>query len=306
MKIYSASVYASNFNIVNGPRYTSLNETERRYRENVRYILESYHYVEKERYTNWMAADKQRIFLDSGAFSAFSKGAVINLPGYVEFIKRNLHIIDNVDGNLLASVLDGIGDPMLTYQNQMTMEAHGVRPLPCFHYGEDERYLDYYTANYTYITLGGMVPISTPQLYYWLDRIWDRHLTDGAGRPKTRVHGFGLTTLDLMTRYPWYSVDSSSWQQSGTFGSIIDPDGGTITLSNDSPALKEAGKHYATLPPIQQAEWRRIIESRGFDVDRLRERYYCRWLYNIVSYMTLEDRLNSVERTFKTEQPMLF
>ena len=80
---------------------------------------------------------------------------------YCRYIQKNEDIIEKVDGMTCASVLDGIGDPLKTYQNQKAMEGMGVVPLPCFHYGEDERYLDYYAANYPYITIGGMVPIST-------------------------------------------------------------------------------------------------------------------------------------------------
>ena len=126
------------------------------------------------------------MFLDSGAFSAFTLGKVIDLPAYVDYCKRNADIIE------FASVLDGIGDPLLTFKNQKAMEKLGVTPLPCFHYGEDERYLEYYIKNYDYITIGGMVPIATPQLFHWLDRIWAKYLVDGARRAKIKVHGFGL------------------------------------------------------------------------------------------------------------------
>ena len=73
----------------------------------------------------------------------------------------------------MASVLDGIGDPLQTYRNQLEMEARGIRPLPCFHAGEDEKYLEYYIQNYEYITLGGMVGSSAMQLID--NRVgWDR------------------------------------------------------------------------------------------------------------------------------------
>jgi hypothetical protein len=304
MKLYLAAVYTSNFN-KRGPRYAILNEQERYYRDTAPYILESYHYIHKQKYIDQIAEDNCKIFLDSGAFSAFSKGAEIDIRGYVDYIHRNRHIIDTVDGMLLASVLDGIGDPLKTYQNQIYMEQHGIRPLPCFHYGEDERYLDYYVANYGYITLGGMVPVSTPQLYHWLDRIFDKHLTDGAGRPKVRVHGFGLTTVDLMERYPWYSVDSSSWVQIAMYGNILHPDYGTLAMSTVSPALKEANRHYDTLNPAHKEVWRKAIEGLGFDIDRLKEQTYCRWTYNMWAFLEINRRTNIANKVFKA-QPVLF
>src|SRR5690606_10804597 len=125
----------------------------------------------------WPLVDKMRtdgvkVFLDSGAFSAYTQGVTIDIGQYCEYIQRNADIIE------FASVLDAIGDHVGTYHNQMEMERRGVRPLPCFHYGEPTEVLDYYVENYEYITIGGMVPISTPQLRIWLDRLWDEHLTN--------------------------------------------------------------------------------------------------------------------------------
>jgi hypothetical protein len=246
------------------------------------------------------------VFLDSGAFSAYTQGVDIDIPGYVDYIKANRDIIVMDDGVLCASVLDGIGDPLKTYQNQMHMESLGVRPLPCFHYGEDERYLEWYMANYSYITIGGMVPISKPQLYHWLDRIWEEYLTDGSGRAKLKVHGFGLTTVDLMDRYPWHSVDSSSCIQTGNMGGILIPGLGTLSVSVNSPSKKQALRHYTTLPPEQQRAVLKKINELGFSMERLRQDYYCRWSFNCWAYGELNRLKNERPAVFKREQFPLF
>src|SRR5690606_10362350 len=124
---------------------------------------------------------------------------------YCKYVLKNNDIFE------VVSVLDAIGDPDKTYHNLKYMEQHSIPALPCFHYGEDEAVIEFYANEYDYITLGGMVPISPQQLKIWLDRIWGRYLTNEDGTPKVRVHGFGMTSVPLMARYPWYSVDSSSW-----------------------------------------------------------------------------------------------
>jgi len=248
-----------------------------------------------------------RVFLDSGAFSAFTKGVEVDIRGYCDYIKRNLDIIENVDGALCASVLDGIGDPLKTWQNQMAMEQMGVRPLPCFHYGEDERYLEWYIKNYDYITLGGMVPISTPQLFHWLDRIWDKYLTDGSGRPRLKVHGFGLTTQTLMERYPWYSVDSSSWVQIAANGNILVPGLGAMSVSTNSPSAKQYNRHLNTIPDLQREGLVKRITEQGFDIERLQMEYVSRWTYNCWAFTYInENLLNTMPGTFKNEQMELF
>ncbi len=174
MNIFMAAVYSNNYKPGQN-RYVKLNERERAAVENLPHILESWHYVGKQQYVDQMRNDSAQIFLDSGAFSAFTLGVKLEVKDYCEYIYRNQDIIRKEDGIVMASVLDGIGDPLQTWRNQLEMEARGVKPLPCFHCGEDEKYLEWYIQNYDYITLGGLVGSSTKQLSIWLDRIWDRY-----------------------------------------------------------------------------------------------------------------------------------
>lgn len=306
MKLYVAGAYAANFGL-KGTLFSRLTENEKWQRLQVKYILESYHYVYRKSFVEKMRADGVKIFLDSGAFSAFTMGVEVDMAAYCRYIQENADILEVVDGMVCASVLDGIGDPLKTYQNQLAMESLGVRPLPCFHYGEDERYLDYYTANYPYITLGGMVPISTPQLYHWLDRIWEKHLVDGAGRPKVKVHGFGLTTMALVERYPWYSVDSSSWVQTArTGGMMLYPEARAISVSDRSPTRKVEGQHIDTLPAPQREALEKRFREMGVDTKRMREIYLSRWAYNIWAFGLLGELYNVDDPKFLREQPELF
>lgn len=299
MKLYLAGLYTSNFDL-NGRLYSRLTDNEKLHRDNVKYILESYHYIHKDSYVKKIRKDGKKVFLDSGAFSAFTKGVKVDIKKYCRYIQQNEDIIE------CASVLDAIGDPQGTYENQCEMERLGVRPLPCFHYNEDPRYLEYYINNYEYITLGGMVPISTPQLKYWLDTLWEKYLTDGAGRPKIKVHGFGLTTLSLMERYPWYSVDSSSWVQIAANGNIIHPDLGMVSVSESSPARKQAGRHFDNIPDMQQQALADIITDPGFEIERLRKEYISRWTYNCWAFTEINTRHVEEDPKYIPDQIGLF
>lgn len=303
MKLYLAGLYTSNFDI-GGRVFQKLTEREQQARLSVEHYLESYHYIYRQSAVDKIRRDGKRVFLDSGAFSAFTKGVEVDIKSYCEYIHRNMDIIETVDGSLCASVLDGIGDPFKTYQNQTIMEGYGVRPLPCFHYGEDERYLEHYIANYDYITLGGMVPISTPQLIHWLDRLWERHLCDGSGNPRVKVHGFGLTSLPLMKRYPWYSVDSSTWVQWAANGMLLLPGVGQVNVSSKSSSRKIEGQHLNTYtPPVKQAIIDHI-KGLGFDPDRLADEYVARWAFNVWAFPTEGEK--STLADFKRPQPELF
>lgn len=274
MRLFNAGIYTSNFDL-QGTVYARLTEDERRMRHSVQNFLESFHYIKSPRYVEKIRRDGIKVFLDSGAFSAYSLGEVIDIGKYCDYCHENADIIE------FPSVLDAIGDYKGTYWNQVEMERRGVRPLPCFHYGEPTEVLDHYVANYEYITIGGMVPISTPQLKIWLDRIWADHLTHPDGTPKLKVHGFGLTSLPLMFRYPWYSVDSSTWVQWAANGMILIPGkAGQVDVSNKSSRRKQRNQHLDSLPEVMTQAIENEIRAFGGDPDRLRDLYFSRWAWN--------------------------
>lgn len=300
MHLYCAAVYTNNY-CRGQARQAKLSDHEKDIVELLPNILESYHYVESQRYVDDMRREGAKVFLDSGAFSAWTLGTTIDLPAYCEYIKRNIDILRVEDGAVMASVLDAVGDPQGTYNNQISMERLGVRPLPCFHKGEDERYLQWYIQNYEYITIGGMVGSSVNQLKTWLDRIWDRYLAPN-GTPVVKVHGFGLTSVELMELYPWYSCDSSSWIQSAAFGNIVLPryredtiphiKANPIKVSDKSPSRHDAGQHITTLTQIEQDHLFNEIEKAGFTFERLSTIYESRAAYNLWAFGLINKLVN--------------
>lgn len=301
MRLYLAAVYTNDVLNKDSRVYASeLNDFEREQLTRIRYILESYHYVKSPRKLEVLKKHGARVFMDSGAFSAFTLGEEIDIQAYCSFLRENPEVVE------MASVLDGIGDPLKTYQNQCHMEYLGQAPLPCFHFGEDERYLEHYVQNYPYITLGGMVPHSSQENKLWLDRIWSRYLTNKDGSPKLKVHGFGMTSLPLMKRYPWYSVDSSSWLQIGNVGNVYIPRWGIVSLSEKSPSRKVAGQHIETVQPPARKAIIEEIESLGFEYDRLKRVYASRWVFNIMAYCQLNLDLETKDLRYTEDQIPLF
>lgn len=233
-----------------------------------------YHCVEgfEKKWYKMNKMNKVDLFLDSGAFSAMTQGVKIDIYEYIDFIKEHEDVLE------VYANLDVIGSVEGTWKNQMIMEEAGLKPLPVFHYGEDEKWLQrYLRAGYEYIALGGMV--KTPNLIMWLDNIWHKYLTDDSGMPIIKVHGFGLTSLSLMLRYPWYSVDSTSWVVTGRLGGIYmpfwrggewvyDENSWKISVSNKSPDLKEGGRHYQTMSPLEQKRVMQYLEEKGYKMGK--------------------------------------
>lgn len=213
------------------------------------------------------------LFLDSGAYSAFTQGVEIDIDDYIAFIKKHKKYFQ------VYANLDVIGDPRATWVNQCIMEGAGLKPLPCFHFGEDEKWLRKYLRTHDYIALGGMAGGQGSQLFPWLDRLFREYLTDDKGMPTVKVHGFGMTALRLLLRYPWYSVDSTSWVVMGRVGSIFVPkkkkgkwqyliDPWKVTVSDRSPTKGDAGKHFQTFSQMQQDVIQEYFDVMGYVIGK--------------------------------------
>jgi len=136
---------------------------------------------------------------------------------YITFLKKHKHQITTY------SNLDVINNPDLTYRNQLTLEAQGLNPIPVFHIGSNLKWLRKLLRKYEYIALGGLVPNTTAVLIPLLDRLFKEELLDSNGLPKVKLHGFACTSIPLMLRYPWYSVDSATCRKLAGYGSIVIP-----------------------------------------------------------------------------------
>lgn len=171
-------------------------------------ILASYHYFKtKTNLIEACLADNVEVFIDSGAFSAANSEKEINIDDYCRYI------IDT--GVKTYAGLDVIGDAKATRKNtEYMIKEYGLNPIPTFHMGSSlEDLKELVHGQYSYVALGGLVFSSN--ILNHCDAVWKYIRTHN---PQLRVHGFGLTNIDLMKRYPWYSVDSSSFKSCKRFG----------------------------------------------------------------------------------------
>jgi len=253
--------------------------------------------------------DEFIFFLDSGAFSAWSRGTEIDLDEYIAFIKANIELIE------VYACLDAIpGAPgrsatstereqaaETTWKNYLYMKAEGLDPLPVFHYGEDfkylERMLDY---GCPYIGVGGLVGIPGTNRRVWLDRLFAR-ITDDAGMPIIKTHGFGMTSVPLIFRYPWYSVDSTTWIKITASGGIylpaVDKDGefvfdqipATISVSHRNPKKNDDGKHANSLSPNMRKVLDRWLAICGKTFAEVADSYYHRATCNVMFFKKVSE-----------------
>lgn len=185
-------------------------------------------------------------FLDSGAFTLWTKAREYHhancctndrtckrrwdyystddfwayVDAYADFVKTYHAAID------LYANIDVIPNPKLSLRNLRYLEQqHGLRPVPVVHFRTDLKWLDYYIRQgYEIIGLGGLVgSLDLKECKGWIDRCFDFVCNTSNRMPMVKIHGFGITTFEMMVRYPWYSLDSTSWTKAGAYGNLYVP-----------------------------------------------------------------------------------
>lgn len=232
-------------------------------------------------------------FLDSGAYSAYTQKKVINLDAYINYIKRNKAKID------YYANLDEIYNPEKSKENLLKMEAEGLNPLPVYHYGEPFDIFRKMCEKYEFIALGGMVPISTKNLTLWLDEVF-QYICNKDGTPSKKIHGFGMTTLELLKRFPWFSIDSVSPILTAAMGGIWNYNGQLISV-----ARKEEIPLSTKLYLDNKFKNKHEI-MKGFDYNKIRNDYKARIIINLRFIMKLEKELTDNPPKFINRQNKLF
>lgn len=249
-----------------------------------------------------------RFFLDSGAYSAWSRGTVIDIDEYCEFIRANIELID-VYASL--DVIPGAPGRQATtterdeaaeasWKNYIYMVEQGLDPLPVYHYGEHPRFLErMLEAKILYIGIGGLVGVPSTPRRVWLDRVFDR-ITDADGMPIVKTHGFGMTAVPLIFRYPWYSIDSTTWIKITASGSVylpamrdnefvFDEIPTTVSVSDRSPKQTAGGKHSNSMSPAMKAILLRWLSFCGKTYEQVQESYYHRATCNVMFFKMVSE-----------------
>lgn len=184
-----------------------------------------------------MKREKGIFLLDSGAHSLYNKlnrgkphsmrvkepHKTAEFKAYLERYIEYLHT-DYVKRTVYKPVmLDLIMNPKATYEVYQYMRSCGVDPMPVVHFGTEFKWLHKYMDETDYIGLGGLGQEVTKSAYVNYGDALFKEITDKDGRPRWKTHGFAMTTVELLVRYPWFSVDSTKWVKYSGYGLLLVP-----------------------------------------------------------------------------------
>ena len=184
-----------------------------------------------------------RVILDSGAHSwyntvfasAVNAGAYVRktasydmvkspefkkyLDDYIAFIYKYKDVIWQYIN------LDVVFNAEASWETQKYMESCGLHPIPVIHFGEDTKWLKKYLDDYDYIGIGGLGQGIGPASFIKSmgDPVFKMICGTKNLMPRAKTHGFAVTAPGLIFRYPWYSVDSTSFLKAAGFGIVMVP-----------------------------------------------------------------------------------
>lgn len=242
------------------------------------------------------------IFVDSGAFTAYTKGVKIDIDDYIEFINRTGDYIE------VFAELDDVPDPAnmdfdkaeTSWKNYLYMIDH-VKPeyrdkiIPVFHYGEDFKWLrnmlEYKHPDgkhIDYIGLAISLEGTTKVRISWANEC--RRIINESSNPNVKTHAFGVGVKSVLDHIDVTSTDATSWVKRAAFG-MIGVNDRSIYVS-DVHREKCDGKHLAFESKALQEDVIKIIESRGFTLEELETNPYQRAKFNILDTIDWVSKLN--------------
>lgn len=220
-----------------------------------------------------------RIFIDSGAFTAWKGGKEVTIDEYCRFI----------DGLGFEPhgyfSLDKIGDPKGSMENYQTFLRRGYKPIPIFTRGEDPSVLDDYFKTSEIVGIGGLV--KTQGNMGFVKGI--QNFVEGR-----KVHWLGFTQPGFVARYKPYSVDSASWASSAISA--------VINLYLGRGRFVRIGKKDFERPPSKEIQDR--IRYYGFDPLELRVERGWNHAYSVSRKLAMISQLDyaqDFEKHFKTK-----
>lgn len=237
------------------------------------------------------------LFVDSGAYSAYTQGKEIDVDDYIDFINKTgdyVTVFAQVDK--IPQVIgrkpteeELAAAPGQSWENYLYM-IEKINPkyrdkiLPVFHFEEDTKWL-HNMLNYTfpdgehikYIGLAVSTVDTAAVRFAWLQMCFD--IIKNSPNPDVMTHVFGCTALDVLEKFPVTSADSTTWVQAAAYGNVIINNKAWMVSDRrikDNGNMLNQTKH-------QQEEFDKKLRHFGYTLEECSKNYEARQIVNIRS-----------------------
>jgi hypothetical protein len=274
---------------------------------------------ERSSIINWIenmknSNKKCKLFIDSGAWSAHSKGKEVNIDDYIKYLNlydEYFYIyaeLDKIPGEFRKpkTVEQKLEAPEISWKNYLYMKdkvKSRDKLLPVFHQGEDYKWLKN-MLEYKHEDTGKSIPYigispandsSISGKIAFIDKCFD--IIKNSSNPNVKTHAFGMTSLDILEQYPFTSADSTSYLMSAINGNIMTKYG---CLNVSERRLSKDNMRFLKDKDLLDS----VVNKYGFTLDELASDVSKRTIYNI-KYL-LDWCNNYVYKPAKIKQKKLF
>lgn len=176
-------------------------------------------------------AEKSHLIIDNGAFSVWKSGKEdIDVEKYIDLCKKiknetnfkflDFIALDKIPGSFGKKPTKKECEFAVKYtkENYIKMKKEfGGNALPVFHQHDDFSYLDFYLDENDFICISPANDETNKGREVWLDRVFEKIDVKNS---KVKTHGLAVTGKYLCEKYPFYSVDSSTWNVPSVYGRV--------------------------------------------------------------------------------------
>lgn len=178
------------------------------------YILESFWYIKE-----WQIKQIQQcklFLLDSGAFTFMNNSKKeVNWDQYVESYANFINKY-NIENFFELDIDNIVGIKEVERLRNKLETLTKKKCIPVWHKSRGLEYWEKMCKDYDYVAIGGIVTKEIkPQEYKYFTP-----MLKIAKENNCKVHGLGFTGVKHLHKYPFYSVDSTSWVSGWRFGTL--------------------------------------------------------------------------------------
>lgn len=239
-------------------------------------------------------------FLDSGAFTFHRMGTPVDVDEYIDYAnsldEHTMAVaqLDTIPGKFgqPKSSKDYEESARKSWDNFLYMYPRMKskdKLVPVFHYGEPfsalKNMLEWRDDDGNCLTYIGISPANdtaqkTKDAY--MKEVYDtiKH----SSNPNVRTHLFGMTSLQALAKFPYYSADSISHRLRAAYNKIFTRKWGTISLSDKSRTSKTKSNmsFLRVCDDATYKEFEALANHYGFTVDQLKQSSSARVAFDIV------------------------
>jgi hypothetical protein len=261
---------------------------------------------------------KMHLFLDCGAFTAWTKGTKLDLKDYIAFCKEWdwmiewVSAMDEIPGKFgtvptKKQTGESAGKTLENYKRLLDAGLPKEKLVPAIHRYETAEDLDrLLELKPTRVGIGGIARIpQTTAISFALSLL--PAALDGDGKPRTSFHCYGRDDMALLKVFPWASCDGATWIHAGSVGCIEwkNRRGGFSRLNLTGAKKISHGLRLEELTEEQRRGLLSKCKHYGISLEQLEAHYYYRWLFCLLQEAEAAQSINSL-KTFQAPKVASF